>query len=91
VLYEATDSANVNFSASNNALTFDSAKAGAVNTSFDWSGGNGPYTVHKTAGNVMLCGSAGKSCSVVKTLAPVGTPVYVKDDDDATASTTVTN
>jgi len=91
VLYEASESATVTFSGGSSSLSFTSAKVQGANTKFNWSGGNGPYSVYKTSGNVFLCSSSDTDCQVATALAPVGTLVYVIDDDGNTANATVTN
>ncbi len=96
VLYQATDSATfTSQSSTSEALTFGSAKTNGgngpgANTTFAWSGGTGPYTVYKAAGDTPLCTANGTNCSVPRVSAPAGTAVYVRDStgkrDNATVS-----
>ncbi len=82
VLYDASDSATVNFSATA-ALAITSAKmamSGDIN--FLWSGGTGTVTIFNASG-VALCHDNDGSCKLngPTTTATVGTSVYAKDAD----------
>lgn len=98
VLYDASDTATIvgsgtgGGSPSAGPLTLLTAKKDGSNAKFTWSGGTGPYTVHRSDTNVQLCTSSGATCSVILGLAPVGTSVYLKDSGGSpTSSKTVSN
>ncbi|HZP55532.1 MAG TPA: transglycosylase domain-containing protein [Candidatus Saccharimonadales bacterium] len=83
VLYQGTSQATVNFSTQqSNPISLDTpavtGNGANKKTNFSWSGGTGPYTVHKSDGTT-LCTSNDQKCSVAFTQAPSGTQVYVQD------------
>lgn len=86
VLYDSEDSKTV--SLGSGASLSLSAKIQGANTLFSWSGNNGDVYVYKTVGNTQLCfGSS--SCSIDKSLAPIGTQVYAKDSAGTQITATV--
>ena len=86
VLYSATSSpvsVTVQAAASSLSFTGSSPGPGAGKITFTWSGGTGPFTVFKTAGNVQLCtapGTSDTSCKFTGVL-PAHTAVYVQDSN----------
>ncbi len=95
VLYDAQDSATITAVSPNNDDTdnetpvFESAKRQGANTRFNWSDGDGTVTVYNATTNAVLCSSSGSSCTTLLTNAPVGTPVYAKDEDGSQSNTVV--
>ncbi len=89
VLYDATDAVDVSMNVT--APITLQAKINGPNTKFTWSGGTASYGVYRTSNNQLLCSSSGSNCSVTVATAPLGTAVYVKDSNGATANTSVTN
>jgi hypothetical protein len=95
VLYQGTDSRTLNFTAAPQtvgatAITGFTATAVGGTTTFNWSGGSGPFTVFRTSTNQTLCTTSGGNCSVSIALAPKGVSVTVRDTSNQTAQTTVT-
>lgn len=94
VLYTGTDSANFTYSppavteAKKTVSIALTATANGTKTKFTWAGGTSPYKIYKKD-NTFLCGDPGTSCDVLKALAPVGTQVYIKDNDGNRDDTTV--
>lgn len=102
VLYDASDSANITAvldvdgggdgADDESDLTFESAERQGVDVRFRWDGGEGDVTIYRADNNAVLCGSGGSSCETKLTNAPIGTPVYAKDEDDNQSNTiTVTD
>ncbi len=96
VLYQATSTwaGPLNAASVSNPqnLTLNSATVSDNKTNFSWSGGSGPYSIYKSNGTPVggdCLNKNGPSCSVSKSLAPVGTQVYVQDSS-GTKSSTVT-
>ncbi len=93
VLFSATDSKTVDFTSGAPApLTLTNAVAAGTTTTISWSGGTGPFSAFRTSGNILLCSSAGTSCTVnPNSFASSGTAIYVKDSTGATSNGTVHN
>lgn len=91
VLYQATDKAT--FSATGaTPLTFESANIQGTRTRFRWSGNGAPYTVTREDTNATLCANeSGTSCEVIRTQAPAGTRVVLRDSKGGSATATVTD
>lgn len=87
VLYDGSNSVNV--SLSGGGLSFTKAERGGGEVEFEWTGGNGPYTVSLSVGG-FLCSSGGFSCTYNNNL-PVGTPVKIEDDEGNVDTAVVTN
>ena len=96
VLYDATsDPVTVNLAPGGGGSSLSNFTAKRVNpnggTNFNWSGGNGPYTVYASANpSLTLCTANVTSCHISTTL-PVNTAVTVKDNSGDTQGTNVSN
>lgn len=88
VLYDASDSATITGSSgggsqgNSGGLNLISAQRTSGTVKFTWSGGTGPYTVHRdNPANTLLCGAAaGNTCTYPANLSS-GTEIYIKDGE----------
>lgn len=83
VLYQNSSTWSGSLStSSSSSIVFSSATVDDDKTKFNWSGGNGPYTVYKSGGTPVGSDCTAKNssnCSVDKDQAPAGSQVYVQD------------
>lgn len=93
VLYSGSQSTTLNFSVpvATPALIGFTANIGGGFINMNWAGGKGPYGVFRSDNNLALCPSVPDptACRPPKLSAPHGTPIYLKDADGTTVTTTV--
>lgn len=91
VLYQGTASSTMSYQNSSGAPSdFSAVITGAV-VNFSWNGGNGPYQVFRTDNNSPLCTTGSTSCQSNTAAAPFGISVTLRDDEDNSVTTTVSN
>jgi hypothetical protein len=93
VLYDASDSATVNFAAPVTTLTLSAPSRTGENVTFNWSGGSGNFTVHykKTSASSYstACTSNSTTCGPVSIPSGAAYTAYV-DDTNGDKSSDVT-
>jgi penicillin-binding protein 1A len=92
VLYSGSSSTNMAYNAKQSIASFTASVNGSL-VHFSWSGGKGPFTVYNAAGVAVTgCSSvSSSSCDGPVTQAPEHTQVILKDSDNQSFPTTVSN
>jgi membrane peptidoglycan carboxypeptidase len=90
VLYSATDTANVSYSASSSPSSLSLSFTQGPKTTFNWAGGTGPnFTVYNATTNSVLCTATSNNTSC-QTLVTFHGQAYVQDSLGTKSSPTTT-
>ncbi len=88
VLYDYTSGSKTISFGGGSKPSITSAQVNGGNTKFKWSGSSGSASVYKTDGTFLCSGNS--SCSTSAAEAPLGTTVYVQNNDNGKKSSTAT-